>query len=114
MATSGNPKVSHNAEPATQFAAIASVAPGVNGYPPTFTYVAAPGTLDSLFSDTVNLPGSNYYRALYIGVAGNIKFVDSDGNTIGPIAVPQGILPFGGIQRIFATGTTATQLVGLR
>lgn len=114
MADSGNQKVSHAAEPANQIAGISAVvAPAQPGYPPTYTPVAAPGTLDSLFSNSVDLPAYQLYRGLYIGSAGNIKFNDHDGNTVGPIAVPQGVLPFR-VRRIFATGTTVTSVLGLR
>lgn len=114
MADSGNQKVSHAAEPANQIAGIgAVVAPAQPGYPPTYTPVPAPGTLDSLFSDGTDLPAYPLYRGLYIGVAGNLKFNDHDGNTVGPIAVPQGVLPFR-VRRIFATGTTVTSVLGLR
>lgn len=113
MADSGNSKVSHAAEPSNQIAAIATYPAGVNGYPPVPTYVAAPGTLDSLFSDTVDLPGYQLYRGLFFSIAGNIKFNDHDGNTVGPIAVPIGVLPFR-VRRIFATNTTVTAVLGLR
>ena len=114
MADSGNQKVSHSAEPADQIAGIAAVAaPAQAGYPGTYTYTAN-GSLDTLFSDTVDLPAFQLYRGLYIGVGGNIKFQDSDGNICGPVAVSQGVLPFRKIKRIFATGTTATSVYGLR
>jgi hypothetical protein len=114
MATSGNQKVSHSAEPSNQIAAIGAVVPPTQaGYPPTYTPVAAPGTLDSLFNDGTDLPAYQEYRGLYIGVAGNIKFNDHDGNTVGPIAVPQGVLPFR-VRRIWSTGTSVTSVLGLR
>ena len=114
MADSGNQKVSHAAEPSNQIAGIGAVVPPAQiGYPPTYTPVAAPGTLDSLFSDGTDLPAYPLYRGLYVGVAGNIKFNDHDGNTVGPIAVSQGVLPFR-VRRIFATGTTVTSVLGLR
>jgi hypothetical protein len=113
MATSGNMPVSHAAEPATQIAAIAAVVPPTEvGKPNTYTYTAD-GTLDTMKSDTVDLPAYPLYRGLYIGVAGNIKFTDWDGNICGPIAVPQGVFPFR-IRRIFSTGTTVTSVLGLR
>lgn len=113
MADSGNQKMSHAAEPSNQSAGIASVvAPVQVGYPPTYTYTAN-GTLDSLFSDAVDLPAFQLYRGLYIGATGNIKFADHDGNTVGPIAVPQGVLPLR-VRRIFSTGTTVSSVLGLR
>lgn len=113
MADSGNQKVSHAAEPSNQIAAILTVVPPTQpGYPNTYTY-AAPGTLDGLFSDGTDLPAYQLYRGLYVGVAGNIKFQDHDGNVVGPIAVPLGVLPFR-VKRIYATGTTVTSVLGLR
>jgi hypothetical protein len=113
MADSGNMKVSHGAEPSNQCAAIATVvAPLQVGYPNTYTYTAD-GTLDTLKSDGADLPAFQFYRGLYVGVAGNIKFTDHDGNVVGPIAVPQGVLPLR-VRRIFATGTTVTSVLGLR
>lgn len=100
--------------PAGRIAAIKAITPAAHkGKRPTFTPVAAPGTLDSLFSDNADLPAYPLYRGLYVGAAGNIKFNDHDGNTVGPIAVPQGVLPFR-VRRIFATGTTITSVLGLR
>ena len=113
MALGAGAVVSHGAEPANQIAAIASVvAPTQVGYASTYTYTAN-GLVDTLFSDTVDLPAFQLYRGLYIGVAGNIKFNDHDGNTVGPIAVPQGVLPLR-VRRIWATGTTVTSVLGLR
>lgn len=114
MADSGNQKVSTMSEPSNQMAAISAAVPATQlGYPPTYTPVAAPGTLDTLFSDTVDLPAFQLYRGLYIGSAGSIKFNDHDGNTVGPIPVAQGVLPFR-VRRILATGTTVTNVLGLR
>jgi len=112
MADSGNQKVSHAAEPSNQFGAIATFTTGVNGYPPTLTYVASPGTLDSLFSDSTDLPGFQLYRGIFVGVAGNVKMNDHDGNTV-VIAAPIGVLPMRP-RRIWSTGTTATGILGLR
>lgn len=113
MADFGNPKVSHGAEPSNQLAAISVVhAPSQNGYPPTYEYTVD-GTLDSLFHDDADLPAYALYRGLYVGVAGNIKFQDHDGNIVGPIPVPQGVLPFR-LRRIYTTGTTVTGVIGLR
>lgn len=115
MADSGNQKVSHAGEPATQFNAIAAVVPPVQvGYAPTYTASASPGTFDgaSLLSDTVDLPAYQLYRGIFVSVAGTIKMNDWDGNTV-VITAPQGVLPFRP-RRIWATGTAATGIVGLR
>jgi len=112
MATGEGAKISHNAEPSNQFAAIATITDGVNGYPPTLTWVASPGTLDSLFSDGTDLPGFQYYRGIFVSVAGTIKMNDHDGKTV-VITAPQGVLPLRP-RRIWSTGTSATGLLGLR
>lgn len=109
MADFGNAKVSHGGEPSNQFAAIAT-ANSAGTQPATYT---ATGLLDTLASDSADLPLYGSYRGLYVGTAGNIKFNDWDGNAVGPIAVPQGVLPFRP-RRIYATGLTAAQIVGLR
>lgn len=51
-------------------------------------------------------------RALVVGVAGNVKLTDPDGNT-DTFALPSGVIPIRA-QRIWSTGTTATGLVGIR
>lgn len=63
-------------------------------------------------SDTVDLsPG--VARALYVGVGGNIQITTASGTVIVFVAVVAGtILPIF-IKRVWATGTTATNLVAL-
>lgn len=51
-------------------------------------------------------------RALVVGVAGNVKLTDPDGNT-DIFALPAGVIPIRA-QRIWLTSTTATGLVGIR
>lgn len=64
-------------------------------------------------SDTVNIPRTT---GLYVGGAGNLK-VDMAGDgktTVTFSAVPVGtILPIS-VQRVYATGTTATLILALR
>jgi hypothetical protein len=110
---SGEQKFSHDAEPANGFAAIASVNPATASTSQSYNYVVGNGTLDTLFSDTVDLPFFQEYRGIFVSVPGNIKFAGWDGAPVGPIAVPIGIFPFR-IRRVYATGTTVTSLVGLR
>jgi hypothetical protein len=52
-------------------------------------------------------------RALYIGVAGDVTLVDLQGTAVLFKAVPVGLLRVGSV-RVNATGTTATNIVGLR
>jgi len=51
-------------------------------------------------------------RALYVGVGGDIRVTTSGGNTVTFRNVPVGILPVR-IQRVFALGTTASDLVAV-
>lgn len=68
--------------------------------------------LDALFSDTVDL--TETYRALYVGVAGDITAIlQEDSVAVLFKAVPVGVLPIK-VSRIKVTGTTATNVVGLR
>ncbi len=72
-------------------------------------------------SDTVDLVGidkgqgvvSEPARALYIGVAGDVTLIDVSGQTTLFKAVPVGELRVS-CKRVKATGTTATNIVGLR
>jgi hypothetical protein len=60
-------------------------------------------------SDTNN----HNIKALYVGGAGNVSVTTNEGTTVTFTAVPVGsILPVA-VQRVRATGTTATNLVGL-
>lgn len=62
-------------------------------------------------SDSTDLTTST--RAIYIGGTGDIKVTTVNGDTVTFKAVPVGsILPVRA-RRIFATGTTATFIVGL-
>lgn len=52
-------------------------------------------------------------RGIYVGGAGDIKVTTTGGNTVTFVGVPAGsILPIRAA-RIWATGTTATNLVGM-
>jgi hypothetical protein len=66
-------------------------------------------------NDSTNLAEGT--RAIWVGGAGNIKvtLVDDDGNHGGftLVAVPAGTLLPLAARRVYATGTTATQLIGL-
>ncbi|MNC70065.1 hypothetical protein D3C75_1208370 [compost metagenome] len=66
-------------------------------------------------SDTVNLifkNGTPYGKAVYVGGTGDISALMADGTTAIFKAVPVGTI-YIGVQRINATGTTATNLVAL-
>lgn len=59
-------------------------------------------------SDTVDLPRTA--QALFITVAGNVRFMDGAGVDQGLMALPIGLFPVQ-IKRIYATGLSATGLV---
>lgn len=62
-------------------------------------------------SDTVDLAVDT--RAIYVCVGGDIKVNMAGSGTVTFTAVPQGtVLPIR-VSRIYATGTTATSMVGL-
>lgn len=56
---------------------------------------------------------NSMFKAIYVGVGGNIVVVTPSGNAITFVGVPQGsILPVMGV-RVNSTSTTATTMVGL-
>lgn len=63
-------------------------------------------------SDTTVQPK---FAAIYVGVGGNIKVKDSAGTTVTFKNAPSGgILPVADVELIYATDTSATDLVGLK
>lgn len=64
-------------------------------------------------SDTVDIPGPEMCRSLYVGGAGDVAAVRQDGVAVVFSAVPAGsILPIR-VRRVNATGTTATLIDAL-
>jgi len=63
-------------------------------------------------SDTVDISGGAFMRGLYIGGAGNISVEMANGTVVFYAAVAGSVLPIR-TKRVNATGTTATNLVGL-
>ena len=62
-------------------------------------------------SDTANF--ASPFRAIYVGVGGDITLVTMGGTTLLFVGVPQGaILPQSGV-RVNATATAATSLIGM-
>lgn len=53
------------------------------------------------------------YRALYVGVAGNVKLKTLGGQSVTFTNVPVGVFPVAWTQ-LFSTGTTATGMFGLK
>lgn len=65
-------------------------------------------------NDSVDNVGTgNVAVGLYITGAGDVSWVDVDGNTTGPVAVPANFTLSGSIARVRATGTTATGIFAL-
>ena len=72
-------------------------------------------TAPASFGENVQLDTDLYYRALYIGGAGDIKVDVRDGGTgivfkntqAGSILVVE-------VSKVYTSGTTATDLIGLR
>lgn len=62
-------------------------------------------------SDAADL--ANVVRMIYVGVGGDIAVIDTAGNTVTHVGVPQGsyIGPFQ-VARVKVTGTTASSLIG--
>ena len=68
-------------------------------------------------SDTVNIPaltgGSNNGCVLYVGGAGNLKVLTAGGDEVTFTAIPVGTFVPVQVLKVFATGTTATNIVAL-
>lgn len=82
------------------------------GSDPNSTTPAA-GAVAVTPSDTDNIFGSGdsrFSRAIYVGVSGDIKMTMSDDSVVTRKAVPVGEWPWC-VKRIWATGTTATDMV---
>ena len=60
-------------------------------------------------SDTVNLPESGI--GLYVGVSGNVKVITRDGQTITMVGLAAGIWHPLEVTKVFATLTTATDIL---
>lgn len=56
---------------------------------------------------------SEYYRALYIGVAGDLTCQMMDDTQVTFANVPAGLVLPARVKRVLATGTTADSIVGL-
>lgn len=63
-------------------------------------------------SDSVDLPVAT--RAVYIGGAGNLRVETQGGDIVTFSGLPGGFILPVRVARVFATGTTATNLIGLR
>jgi len=72
---------------------------------------AAVGLRAIVPSDTVDV--ATRFRAIYVGGAGNISVKGGDGTVVSLVGVPVGSVLNVEVLRVNATGTTATNLVGL-
>lgn len=66
--------------------------------------------IDVTPSDTVDIDPAG--TTLYIGVSGNIKVTMMNGNDLTFVNHPVGYFP-GVVKKVFATGTTATNIIAL-
>jgi hypothetical protein len=77
-------------------------------------FITAPAfsVFDVTPNDSTDLPIQT--RSIYVGVGGDIKLTAISGGTVTFLNVPTGaVLPVQA-SRIFATGTTATNLIGVQ
>jgi hypothetical protein len=52
-------------------------------------------------------------RGLYVGVSGDVKVISLDGNDVTYTGLMAGIIHAISCTRVYATGTTATNIVGI-
>lgn len=80
-------------------------------YSPTFPqYPAGAFSIDTLKSDTVNLPNP---CVVYAGVGGNVKVTTANGDTITFIGVLAGTVIPVQVIRVWSGVTSASSLVGI-
>ncbi len=81
-------------------------------YPHTRNSLTAPARAGAEVtpSDTVDLPALT--RALYVGTAGDIRVTLASNDTVTFKGVETGFMPIRA-RRVFATGTTASDIVGV-
>lgn len=68
---------------------------------------------DRAIEVTTSDDSPNIFTALYIGGTGNVKITDRFGNVSTFVGVPAGQYIWIPTQLVWATGTTATNIVGL-
>lgn len=68
---------------------------------------------DNVGTDPVDGTTPNIAIGLYIETAGDVTFLDADGNTVAPVAVPNNFYLVCGVKRVLATNTTATGIWAL-
>lgn len=69
---------------------------------------------DTAQAITTSDTAPNVYARLYVGGAGNVKVTTENGDAVTFTAVPVGtVLPIR-VQLVWATGTTATNIVGMK
>ena len=73
--------------------------------------VSARRAADVVTSNTVTYESPT--RGVYVGVGGNVKVDMVSGGTVTFVGVPAGALLPIQVERIYATGTTATNMVAL-
>ena len=91
----------------SQFATVATV--DANNNPATYSTSG----LESLKSDTVDLPGYTLYRGIMCSVGGAVVLNDWDGKQA-TVTLAAGVVYPIRPRRIWSTGTTATGIIGFR
>lgn len=69
------------------------------------------GAFDITPSDTVNL--TIYTRGLYVGTVGDVKVDMLNGDTVIFVALAGGIIHPLQVRKVYATGTDATDIIGI-
>lgn len=79
-------------------------------YSPTFPMYPG-GAAAVTPSDTVNLPGGP--AVVYVGTSGNVQVITAQGDTVTFSGVPAGAVIPVQVLRVFATNTTATNMIAI-
>lgn len=88
------------------------VTPIVSGLARTWVSVTPSDSADNVGTDAKD-GTPNIAMGLYLTTAGDVKWQDADGNTVGPVTFPENFYVVGGVKRVFSTDTTATGIFAL-
>lgn len=85
--------------------------PTHSGLVRTWVEVTTSDSADNVGTDADGTP--NIAIGLYIEAAGDVAWLDYNGTSCGPVAVPNNFTLTGSVKRVLATGTTATGIFAL-
>jgi len=88
------------------------VTPLVSGLARTMVSVTPSDTDDNVGTDAKD-GTPNIAIGLYIETAGDVAFLDADGNEVDPVAVPNNFYLVCGVKRVLSTGTDATGIFAM-